>query len=42
MRYFISLNFKNLSMNWEKYVFHWEKWKIEPIINSAHMRGLLA
>ena len=27
MRYSISSNFKNLSMNWLKYVFHWEKMK---------------
>ena len=37
MRYFISSSFKNLSMNWEKYIFHWEKWDFEPIMNSAHM-----
>ena len=31
MRYFISVNFKNLSLNWrEKYVFHREKWNSEP------------
>ena len=23
-------------MNWEKYVFHWEKWNFEPTGNSAH------
>ena len=42
MRYFISSNFKNLSMNWEKYVFHWKKWNLEPIMNSEHMAKLLA
>ena len=30
MKYFISSNFKNLLTNWEKYVFHWEKWDFEP------------
>ena len=42
MRYFISSNFKNLSMNWEKYAFHWKKWNFEPIMNSEHMAKLLA
>ena len=42
MRYFISSSFKNLSMNWEKYIFHWEKWDFEPIMNSAHMAELFA
>ena len=27
MRYSVTLNFKNLSINWEKYVFYYEKWK---------------
>ena len=36
MRYFISSNFQNLSMNWENYVFHWKKWNFEPITNSVH------
>ena len=42
MRYFISSNFKNLSMNWEKYIFHWEKWDFEPVMNSVYMAELLA
>ena len=42
MRYSISSSFKNLSMNWEKYIFHWEKWDFESIMNSAHMPELLA
>ena len=42
MRYFISSSFKNLSMNWEKYIFQWVKWDFEPIMNSAHMAELLA
>ena len=25
MNYPITFNSKNLSMNWEKYLFHWEK-----------------
>ena len=41
MRYFVSSNFKDVSMNWEKYVFHWEKWDFE-LIKSAHMAELLA
>ena len=32
MRYSITSNFKNLLMNWEKYVFYWEKWNFEPIM----------
>ena len=35
MRYYISSNFKNLSMNWDKYVFNWEKWNFDPKGNSA-------
>ena len=42
MRYFISSSFKNLSMNWEKYILHWEKWDFEPIMDSANMAELLA
>ena len=42
MRYFISSSFKNLSMNWEKNIFHWEKWDFELIMNSTHMAELLA
>ena len=41
MRYFISSNFKNLSMNFEKYVFHWGKLDFAPIMNSAHAFGCL-
>ena len=29
MRFSITSNFKNLSMNWEKYVFYWEKWNFD-------------
>ena len=39
MRYFIS---SNLPMNWEKYVFHWQKWDFELILNSLHIAELLA
>ena len=42
MRYFISSNFKNLSMNWEIYVFYWEQWNFEPILNYAYMAERLA
>ena len=38
----VSSNFKNLSINLDKYVFHWEKWKFEPIGNSAHTAEVLA
>ena len=30
MRYSVFSNFKNLSMNWEKYVFYWEKRILNP------------
>ena len=38
MKYSISLNFKYLSMklNWEKRIFHWEKWNFEPIGNYVY------
>ena len=42
MRYSIILDFKNLSVNWDKYVFHEEKWNFEPIANSAHLVKNLA
>ena len=29
-------NFKNLSMNWEKYGFRWENWNFEPIANYVY------
>ena len=40
MKYSIALNFKYLSMkmNWEKWIFHWEKWNLEPNWNSVHIR----
>ena len=37
MRYSITSDLKILPMNWEKYIFHWEKWNFELIANSAHM-----
>ena len=34
-------NFKNLSMNWDKYVFDREKWGFQPIGYSAQsVKGL--
>ena len=42
MRYLITSNLKNLSKDWEEYVFHWKKWNFEHIMNSAHTAGLLA
>ena len=36
MRYSFTSSFKNLSLNWEKYVIFWEKRNFEPIMNSAH------
>ena len=41
MRYFISSNFENLSMNLEKYVFHYEKWNFEPSMDYVHTVELL-
>ena len=38
----VSSNFKNLSINWDKYVFRWEKWNFEPNENSAHTGEVLA
>ena len=41
MRYSISPNFKNLSMNWVNYVFQLEKWNFEPNGNFVHTTGFL-
>ena len=41
MVYFISSNFKNLSMNSVKYILRWEKWNFEPVGNFAHTTGFL-
>ena len=38
---FHSSTFKNLSMNWGKYVFHWEKWNFQCISKFAHTTELL-
>ena len=44
MKYSISLDIKYLSMkmNWEKLIFHWEKWNFEPNGNSVHTTEILA
>ena len=43
IRYSISSNFKNLSRNWGKYIFHcWEKWNFETIVNSGHTAEFVA
>ena len=42
MRYYITTNFKNLSMNCEKYIFYWEKLNFEPTGNSAYKAEFLA
>ena len=34
--------FKNLSINWEKYVFHLDKWNFELVGYSAHITNFLA
>ena len=34
--------FKNLSKNWEIYVFHWEKWNFGHTGNSVYTAELLA
>ena len=39
---FHYLKFNSLSKNWEKYVFHWEKWNFEHIWNFAHTAEILA
>ena len=41
MRYYISSNFKNLSKNWVKYLFHLEKWNFQPTGNFAYNTGFL-
>ena len=42
MRYSISSNFENLSVNREKSVSHWEKWNFGPKGNCAHTAHFLA
>ena len=44
MKYSISFNFKysSMKMNWEKWIFHCEKWDCEPIGNSLHITEYLA
>ena len=37
-----KLKFKNLTKNWERYVFHWEKCNFEHIANSVHTVESLA
>ena len=41
MRFSISSNFKNLSINHVKYVFHWEKLNFEPTGNFEHTTEFL-
>ena len=36
------LKFKNLSKNWEKYVFQWKKCNFKQIDNSVHTTEFLA
>ena len=31
-----------MKMNWEKLIFHWEKWNFGPIENSVHTAEHLA
>ena len=40
----IFVDFKYLSMkvNWEKLIFHWEKWNFEPTGNSVHTTEIVA
>ena len=44
MKYSISLDLKYLSMkrNWEKLIFHWEKWNFKPTGNSVHTTEIMA
>ena len=41
IRYSTSSFFKNLSINWEKYVFHLDKWNFELIGYTAHITDFL-
>ena len=41
MRYSIISNLKNLSINWEKYVFDWKKTNFETIANYVRTAKLL-
>ena len=44
MKYSISLDLKYLSMkrNWEKLIFHWEKWNFKPTGNSVYTTEIMA
>ena len=44
MKYSISLDFKYLlmKMNWEKLIFHSEKWNLEPTGNLVHITEIVA
>ena len=42
IRFSISSNFKNLSINWKKYVFYWQKWNFEHIEIYLHTGKFLA
>ena len=42
MRYSITSYFKNLSVIWQKYVFHWKKWNSESTASSVHAAELFA
>ena len=42
MRYCITSNFKNLSVNKEKYIFYWEKLNFEATVNFALKAEILA
>ena len=42
IRYSTSSIFKNISINWEKYVFYFDKWDFELIEYSAHNTDFLA
>ena len=39
---YFSSDFKNLSMNWDEYVFHREKWNFESTGNSAYTAEILS
>ena len=44
MKNSIFMDFKYFSMkvNWEKLIFHWEKWNFEPTGNSVHTTEIVA
>ena len=40
MRHATSSDFKNLSINWEKHIFHWENGILNPL-EILHISGII-